>query len=395
MTRTLPRRAATKPKANLEATKPNLDASGEGILSLDDYNSEEDDDFDPDAVGSGDEGGEGEGGDSGDDENMDSSSDDEEEEDKVKRRRKRAGKRKGVQQKAPEKKPEPVGKQAGENGKGKEDEDEGSGESDDEDFGESAEESEGGEGGQVKTRAQRARLGEKEKVPLASMQEATADVDRLWESMNQRKSISAIRKRGGEDKEDEEGGNATKAAPAAEPAAPSSLTTPPIQHLSETPTPGIIGERTIINGLPHITISHTYTFAGTTTTATKLVPLDSAEAQLFLSSHPTPSTKITTTTSPVTTNTTKPSLRRPLKRTSAFDSGPTAASKAKKINTLEKSRLDWAGFVDKEGIKDDLEKQGKGGGYIDRQSFLGRVEERREGRWKEGARGSGRGKGGK
>lgn len=49
--------------------------------------------------------------------------------------------------------------------------------------------------------------------------------------------------------------------------------------------------------------------------------------------------------------------------------------------------------MDKEGIKEDLERQGKGGGYIDRQSFLGRVEERREGVWKEGARGGGNGRG--
>lgn len=385
MTRALPRRAATKPKADIGATKPNQDGLGEGILSLDDYNSEEDDDFDPDAVGSGDEDGEGGGGDSEDDENMDSSSDDDEE-GKRRRRRRRGGdggERKGQQPKSPEKKQEAaVGKQTEENGK---DEDEGSDESNDEDFGESEEESEGGEGGQVKTRAQRARLGDRDRVPLASMQGATADVDTLWESMNQKKSTSTIEKK-------EKGGGIAQAAPTADPA--SSATTPLIPPPSETPTPGIIGERTIINGLPHITISHTYTFAGTTTTTTKLVPLDSAEARFFLSSNPISSTPPPTTTSLATT---KPTLRRPLKRTSAFDSGPTAASKAKKINTLEKSRLDWAGFVDKEGIKEDLERQGKGGGYIDRQSFLGRVEERREGVWKEGARGggSGSGRGGK
>ncbi|KAF8419306.1 SWR1-complex protein 5, partial [Tirmania nivea] len=331
----------------------------------DDYHSEEDDDFDPDAVGSGDEDGEGEGGDSEDnDENMDSSSSEDENSGKRRRRRRRKGSEwKGEQPKLSEKKP--VGKQTEKYGKDEEDDDEGSGESGDEGFGESAEESEGGEGGQVRTRAQRAKLGEKEKVPLASMQGATADVDRLWESMNQKKSTPTIEK-------EEEGGHTAKAAPAPEEAS----TTPLIPPSSEAPTPGIIGERTIINGLPHITISHTYTFAGITTTTTKLVPLDSAEARLFLSSHPTSST--TTTTTATATATTKPSLRRPLKRTSAFDSGPTAASKAKKINTLEKSRLDWAGFVDKEGIKEDLERQGKGGGYIDRQSFLGRVEERRE-----------------
>lgn len=381
MTRALPRRAATKPKADLGATKPNQDAPGEGVLSLDDYNSEEDDDFDPDAVGSGDEDGEGEEGNSEDDENMDSSSNSEDEGSGKRRgRRRNGGARKGQQPNSLEKKQKAsVGKQTEENGKVK---NEGLGDSNDEDFGESAEESEGGEGGQVKTRAQRAKLGEQERVPLASMQGATADVDRLWENMNQKKSTSAI------EKKEKKGGDTAKAAPA--------TTTTPV--IPETLTPGIIGEQTIINGLPHITISHTYTFAGTTTTTTKLVPLDSAEARLFLSSSATssnPQTTTTSTTSPATATTTKPTLRRPLKRTSAFDSGLTVASKAKKINTLEKSRLDWAGFVDKEGIKEDLERQGKGGGYIDRQSFLGRVEERREGVWKEGAKGGGNASGSK
>ena len=33
-------------------------------------------------------------------------------------------------------------------------------------------------------------------------------------------------------------------------------------------------------------------------------------------------------------------------------------AKAKKLNVVEKSRMDWAGFVDKEGIKDELELAG-------------------------------------
>jgi len=48
-----------------------------------------------------------------------------------------------------------------------------------------------------------------------------------------------------------------------------------------------------------------------------------------------------------------------------------------KLTTLEKSRLDWAGYVDKAGIGDELDKQKKGGaGYLDRKDFLGRVEHR-------------------
>jgi Bucentaur or craniofacial development len=46
-------------------------------------------------------------------------------------------------------------------------------------------------------------------------------------------------------------------------------------------------------------------------------------------------------------------------------------SKSVKLNVLEKSRLDWAGFVDKEGIQDDLKRFNKDG-YIERQEFLKR-----------------------
>lgn len=49
--------------------------------------------------------------------------------------------------------------------------------------------------------------------------------------------------------------------------------------------------------------------------------------------------------------------------------------KEKKLNTVEKSAMDWAGFVDKEGIKDELDAAGKSkGAYKARQEFLARVE---------------------
>jgi len=47
-------------------------------------------------------------------------------------------------------------------------------------------------------------------------------------------------------------------------------------------------------------------------------------------------------------------------------------NKPAKLNVLEKSRLDWAGFVDKEGIQDDLTRYNKDG-YIERQEFLKRA----------------------
>ncbi|KAJ3546769.1 hypothetical protein NMY22_g1928 [Coprinellus aureogranulatus] len=57
---------------------------------------------------------------------------------------------------------------------------------------------------------------------------------------------------------------------------------------------------------------------------------------------------------------------------------PGAASKAKKITTLEKSAMDWAKHVTRDD-KDALEAQRRGGGgYLDKVEFLNRVEERKE-----------------
>ncbi|KAH0536513.1 swr complex subunit, partial [Trichoglossum hirsutum] len=74
-------------------------------------------------------------------------------------------------------------------------------------------------------------------------------------------------------------------------------------------------------------------------------------------------------------------------RTSLFDPGasssaktpPAASQMGPKLNTIEKSKLDWAGFVDKEGLKDDLDVHGRAKeGYLGRMEFLGRVEAKRE-----------------
>lgn len=54
-------------------------------------------------------------------------------------------------------------------------------------------------------------------------------------------------------------------------------------------------------------------------------------------------------------------------------------SPAPKLNTIEKSKMDWAGYVDREGIKEELDGAGKAKeGYLGRMDFLGRVDEMRE-----------------
>ena len=53
--------------------------------------------------------------------------------------------------------------------------------------------------------------------------------------------------------------------------------------------------------------------------------------------------------------------------------------KAKKLNTVEKSKLDWEAEVERQGMREELEKAEKSGGsYWGRMDFLGRVEGGRE-----------------
>lgn len=51
--------------------------------------------------------------------------------------------------------------------------------------------------------------------------------------------------------------------------------------------------------------------------------------------------------------------------------------KPPKLNTLEKSKLDWKNFVGKEGIEDELKHHNKDG-YMEKVAFLQRTDERRD-----------------
>ena len=133
-----------------------------------------------------------------------------------------------------------------------------------------------------------------------------------------------------------------------------------------------------------IRIKRTYNFAGQVHTEEKLVHRDSAEAKLFLASG--------SEAIPVDIAPTKIAPRKAFR--SAFEPLTDAlpqrtdlnlgvmarqqagkAAQATKLNTVEKSRMDWAGYVDKEGIKDDLELAGKSKeSYTARQDFLARSE---------------------
>jgi hypothetical protein len=149
-----------------------------------------------------------------------------------------------------------------------------------------------------------------------------------------------------------------------------------------------------------IMIKRTYNFAGKVHTEQTLVPRNSAEAKLWLASQ---NSSVPESDQPEAKEDVSPfaTPKRPPKRArkSVFEPiteipkrmdlhfGPRKESEvalvdigkdAKKMNTVDKSAMDWARFVDKEGIADELDAAGKSkGAYKARQEFLARVESKK------------------
>ncbi|EST09289.1 BCNT-C domain protein [Kalmanozyma brasiliensis GHG001] len=146
-----------------------------------------------------------------------------------------------------------------------------------------------------------------------------------------------------------------------------------------------------------ISIPTTYKFAGEVQTSTRLLPRSHPEAIKYLASQTAASG---TTASPASTAsntaaaTTKPSRPPPpgprrKKGSSLASLSAAITAKPTKLNTLEKSKLDWDSFkgdtakMSKQEL-DELENQTKGGGkglgdmkgYLERRDFLDRVKDR-------------------
>ncbi|KAF1811443.1 hypothetical protein P152DRAFT_459381 [Eremomyces bilateralis CBS 781.70] len=256
-------------------------------------------------------------------------------------------------------------------------------------------EEEEGEAGFIKTRSQR-KTEAIERKALATTKGSTVDVDALWSSIT------------------------------SAPIRATSVLKPPATHdPSSLPNPSAPQPAAIADS-ESITITRTYQFAGKTHHDSRRVPKDSAEAKLYLSSLEASKAKPTTDADQPTVDgdgatgpdglpsdeIKPPPLRRPSKRPSRFDPNPTgivrtlpaelqltwprtrapsgpapsavthAKSKAlaaTKLNTVDKSRYDWVGFVDREGIAGELELHGRAkGNYLGRKVFLDRVEARRD-----------------
>jgi hypothetical protein len=245
-----------------------------------------------------------------------------------------------------------------------------------------------GEGGLIKTRAQR-RVEQVERRPLARTEGATVDVDALWAQM-----VAAPLK-------PVQPTEPLKSDPSIDPAAATNKSAPAAVEEEE-----------------QIAIRKTYTFAGQDTTEEKTIPrsqLDKYTSDGWQTKDATSKLTDTDTDSKPKSNTSK--TRRPLRRPSRFDPNPTGyvrtlapehqltfaratttttttnenalmpppelpakgKEKTQKLNVVDKSRMDWTGFVDKEGIAEELDTHGKTKeAYLGRMEFLAGVEARRE-----------------
>jgi len=140
-----------------------------------------------------------------------------------------------------------------------------------------------------------------------------------------------------------------------------------------------------------ITIKRTYNFAGKLHTEEKVVPRDSAEAKLYMASigenadvsadredgspKRMPRKAFRSVFEPISDQ----SIQRSDLNLGMAVRLQARELNAKKLNVVEKSRMDWAGYVDKEGIQDELALAGKSkDSFAERQQFLERSEAKRE-----------------
>ncbi|RAK78462.1 putative Swr1p complex component (Swc5) [Aspergillus fijiensis CBS 313.89] len=267
------------------------------------------------------------------------------------------------------------------------------------------EEEEGGTGGFVRTRAMKMRAQD-ERKPLAKIDGATVDVDALWAMMNAPENNNTLHAGSSSSSSSSSGKNDDNAPTTQNGDVEMQESSTEIEQSKQQQKPSKYAEEMI-------KIKRTYKFAGEMITEEKIVPKDSAEAKLYLANNGDANVETVITaavedaTATTTTEDVAIKLRRPLRRVSRFDPNPTGAIKKSwekqpaaeitgqdenargpKINTVEKSRMDWAAYVDSAGLKDELKVHSKAKeGFHGRMEFLDRVganieEERRNARLK-------------
>lgn len=205
------------------------------------------------------------------------------------------------------------------------------------------------QGGLVKTRRLRLEEEAQEKqFKKAEKEKTSVDIDSFWKEMKSTKPRASIGSNASAT--GSAGASASAGASSSPGSGPGSASATPAQGLKEP---------------EKIKIKSTYEFAGKVITEDKWVDSNSAEAKLYLGSVKLKQElELAKPKLPA-----KKGIRR--KRPSLLDA-VINDEKALKLSTLEKSRLDWSSYVDKEGIKDELTQNNKGG-YLQKQDFLDRV----------------------
>ncbi|XP_078067057.1 craniofacial development protein 1 isoform X2 [Mustelus asterias] len=128
--------------------------------------------------------------------------------------------------------------------------------------------------------------------------------------------------------------------------------------------------------LGKVTITKVFDFAGEEVKVTKEVDAASKEAKIFLKNQNEVQEK-GSPAAPPTIEVGAPTGSG-VKRPSAIGNilGKMGGKK-QKMSTLEKSKIDWEAFKEKEGISDELAIYNRGKeGYIERKAFLDRVDHR-------------------
>lgn len=227
---------------------------------------------------------------------------------------------------------------------------------------------------------------QEERKPLARIDGATIDVDAVWAQMNAPVS---------------EAGQAPSQETTKQEEAPPTDDVEMRDQENATQPGTTAQEKRPQTQYPDemVKIKRKYKFAGEIITEEKVVPRDSAEAKLFFSGGQDGEVVAATEEDiaagkAAANNSIK--LRRPLRKVSRFDPNPTGAIKKSwekqpvteagqentrgpKINTVEKSRLDWAAYVDRAGISDELRVHSKAKeGFLGRMDFLDRVDAAKE-----------------
>ncbi|KAJ7150979.1 bucentaur or craniofacial development-domain-containing protein [Mycena crocata] len=136
-----------------------------------------------------------------------------------------------------------------------------------------------------------------------------------------------------------------------------------------------------------VKIERKYIYAGEQAVEIVEVPEDSAEAKKWpLWRPPEDSTASSSTqdssllSSAASTSAARPAAKKPGPRKPRTSLADIPTQKPRKLSTLDKSALDWRAHVSAEpaDMKDELDANRRGGGYLAKVEFLNRVDQRKD-----------------